>query len=102
MPKRQRQQAAAVDADHDGEASDEQPHVQDAADADSDTQSDSAVTDGSEEADIADDDDGSSMDDEAGSRRPTYACTCTPMTALHRRHFTATLHVQLAICVHTG
>jgi hypothetical protein len=86
MPKRQRQQVAAVDADHDGEASDEQPHVQGAADADSDTQSDSAVTDGSEEADSADNDDGSSMDDEANSRHISHAVTSKHLTALHRCH----------------
>jgi hypothetical protein len=103
MPKRQRQKAAAVDADDDGDALDEQPDVQGAADVDSDTQSDSAVTDGSEEADSADDDDGSSMDDEASSRHATGAVTRKQeLMALHRCRFTATLLVERAVYVQIG
>jgi hypothetical protein len=101
MPKRPRK-AAAVDLDDDDQPSDEQPHVRGAADADSDTQSDSAVTDGSEEVDSADDDDGSSMDDEASSRHATGAVTSKQLTAFAQMSFYCHPEAEPAVYVHIG
>ena len=101
MPKRQRK-AAAVVLGNDDQPSAEQPHMQGAADVDSDTQSDSAVTDGSEETDSADDDDGSSMDDEAGSLQATGAVTSMQLMGLHRCHLFVTLLAEPSVYVHTG